>query len=45
VIHHFGDVPAAAVELRRLLGAGAPVLIREGFTGRTDGIPWLGVLP
>jgi ubiquinone/menaquinone biosynthesis C-methylase UbiE len=45
VIHHFGDLPAAAVELRRVLRPGAPVLIREGFTGRTDGIPWLGYFP
>ena len=24
---------------------GGPVLIREGFTGRTDGIPWLRYFP
>ena len=45
VIHHFGDLAAAAVELRRVLRLGAPVLIREGFTGRTDGIPWLRYFP
>jgi ubiquinone/menaquinone biosynthesis C-methylase UbiE len=45
VVHHFGDLRAAAVELRRVLRPGAPVLIREGFTGRTDGIPWLGYFP
>jgi ubiquinone/menaquinone biosynthesis C-methylase UbiE len=45
VIHHFGDIPAAAVELRRVLHPGAPVLIREGFTGRTEGIPWLQFFP
>jgi ubiquinone/menaquinone biosynthesis C-methylase UbiE len=45
VVHHFGDLTAAAVELRRVLRPGAPVLIREGFTGRTDGIPWLRYFP
>lgn len=45
VIHHFRDLPAVAVELRRVLRPGAPVLIREGFTGRTDGIPWLRYFP
>jgi ubiquinone/menaquinone biosynthesis C-methylase UbiE len=45
VIHHFADVPAAARELRRVLRPGAPVLVREGFTGRTHGIPWLSYFP
>ncbi|MGH9119630.1 MAG: class I SAM-dependent methyltransferase [Acidimicrobiales bacterium] len=45
VIHHFGDLAGAARELRRVLHPGAPVLIREGFTGRTDGIPWLCYFP
>jgi ubiquinone/menaquinone biosynthesis C-methylase UbiE len=45
VIHHFGDLSAAAGELRRVLRPGAPVLIREGFTGRTEGIPWLRYFP
>jgi ubiquinone/menaquinone biosynthesis C-methylase UbiE len=45
VIHHFHDLHAAAVELRRVVRPGAPVLIREGFTGRTDGIPWLRYFP
>jgi ubiquinone/menaquinone biosynthesis C-methylase UbiE len=44
-IHHFGDLPAAARELRRVLRPGAPVLVREGFTGRTHGIPWLSYFP
>jgi hypothetical protein len=34
-----------ALELRRVLRPDAPVLIREGFTGRTDGIPWLRYFP
>jgi ubiquinone/menaquinone biosynthesis C-methylase UbiE len=45
VIHHFPDLHAAAVELHRVLRPGAPVLIREGFTGRTSGIPWLRYFP
>ena len=45
VIHHFRDLGAAALELRRVLRPDAPVLIREGFTGRTDGIPWLRYFP
>lgn len=45
VIHHFSDLPTVARELRRVLPPGAPVLIREGFTGRTDGIPWLRYFP
>jgi ubiquinone/menaquinone biosynthesis C-methylase UbiE len=45
VVHHFRDPEAAALELRRVLHPDAPVLIREGFTGRTDGIPWLGYFP
>jgi ubiquinone/menaquinone biosynthesis C-methylase UbiE len=45
VIHHFGDLTAAALELGRVLRPGSPVLIREGFTGRTGGIPWLSYFP
>ncbi|HET6921188.1 MAG TPA: class I SAM-dependent methyltransferase [Jiangellaceae bacterium] len=45
VVHHFRDLEAAALELRRVLRPDAPVLIREGFTGRTDGIPWLRYFP
>jgi ubiquinone/menaquinone biosynthesis C-methylase UbiE len=45
MIHHVHDLDATALELRRVLRPGAPVLIREGFTGRTDGIPWLRYFP
>jgi SAM-dependent methyltransferase len=38
VIHHVPDLEAAAREFRRVLRPGAPVLIRQGFPGRTDGI-------
>ncbi len=34
VIHHISDLEAAAREIRRVLRPGAPVLIRQGFTGR-----------
>jgi ubiquinone/menaquinone biosynthesis C-methylase UbiE len=34
VIHHVPDLVAAAVELRRVLRPGAPVLIRSAFAGR-----------
>ena len=38
VIHHLPDLPAAARELRRVLRPGAPVLIRNAFPGRYQGI-------
>lgn len=38
VIHHLPDLPAAAHEIRRVLRAGAPVLIRNAFPGRHHGI-------
>ncbi len=38
VIHQLPDLRAAAVELRRVLHSGAPVLIRSVFRGRHDGI-------
>lgn len=36
VIHQFPDVRAAARDLRRVLVAGAPVMIRSSFPGRHD---------
>jgi SAM-dependent methyltransferase len=36
VIHHIPDLEAAAREIRRVLRPGAPVLIRQGFSGRID---------
>ena len=38
VIHHVTDLGAAAHEIRRVLRPGAPVLIRQGFPGRLDGV-------
>src|SRR5438270_2356336 len=38
VIHHIPDLGAAAHEIRRVLRPGAPVLIRQGFPGRLDGV-------
>jgi len=38
VIHHLPDLPAVAAELRRVLRAGSPVLIRSVFPGRHEGI-------
>jgi ubiquinone/menaquinone biosynthesis C-methylase UbiE len=38
VIHHIPDLRAAAHEIRRVLRPGAPVLIRQGFSGANDGI-------
>jgi ubiquinone/menaquinone biosynthesis C-methylase UbiE len=43
VIHHIPDLEAAAREIRRVLRPGAPVLIRQGFPGRSDAtrtFPW-----
>ena len=38
VIHHIPDLGVAAHEFRRVLRPGAPVLIRQGFPGRLDGV-------
>ena len=38
VIQHVPDLDAAAREIRRVLRPGAPVLIRQGFPGRLDGV-------
>jgi ubiquinone/menaquinone biosynthesis C-methylase UbiE len=38
VIHHIPELKAAAREIRRVLRPGAPVLIRQGFPGRVDGV-------
>jgi SAM-dependent methyltransferase len=38
VIHHIPDLETAAHEIRRVLRPGAPVLIRQGFPGRIDGV-------
>jgi SAM-dependent methyltransferase len=38
VIHHIPDLEAAAHEIRRVLRPGAPVLIRQGFSGRLEGV-------
>lgn len=38
VIHHVGDLDVCARELRRVLAAGAPILIRNAFPGRYDGL-------
>jgi SAM-dependent methyltransferase len=44
VVHHI-DMAAAARDLRRVLAAGAPVLIRNAFAGRSDGVTWLKYWP
>jgi len=45
VIHHFDDLRAAAHELRRVVPAGAPVLIRQAFSDRLDGISLFRFFP
>jgi ubiquinone/menaquinone biosynthesis C-methylase UbiE len=45
VIHHIADLSLCAGELRRVLKPGAPVLIRNSFSGRFDGIHWLDYFP
>jgi SAM-dependent methyltransferase len=45
VLHHIPDLGAAAHEIRRLLRPGAPVLIRQGFPGRLDGIELMRWFP
>jgi len=38
VIQHIPDLGAAAREIRRVVRPGGPVLIRQGFPGRLDGV-------
>jgi SAM-dependent methyltransferase len=38
VVHHLDDLPAAARELRRVLRPDGPVLVRQAFPGRLDGV-------
>lgn len=45
VIHHVPNLDAAAHEVRRVLRDGAPLLIRQAFSGRHDGIPWTRFFP
>lgn len=45
VIHHIPDLALCARELRRVLKPDAPVLIRNSFSGRFDGIHWLSYFP
>jgi SAM-dependent methyltransferase len=45
VIHHIPDLEAAAREIRRVLRHDAPVLIRQGFKGRVDGIEFVRWFP
>ena len=45
VIHHIPDLRAAAVEIRRVLAPGAPVLIRSAFPGRTSNITLFTYFP
>jgi ubiquinone/menaquinone biosynthesis C-methylase UbiE len=45
VIHHIPDLTAAAHEARRVLAAGAPVLVRSAFPGRTEGITLFRFFP
>jgi ubiquinone/menaquinone biosynthesis C-methylase UbiE len=45
VVHHFADLDAAAREARRVLRDGGPVVIRQSFSGRHDGILWTRFFP
>jgi ubiquinone/menaquinone biosynthesis C-methylase UbiE len=45
VIHHIGDLPGCARELRRVLHPGSPVLIRSSFPGRHVGITLFRFFP
>jgi SAM-dependent methyltransferase len=38
VLHHIPDLGVAAREIRRVLRPGTPVLIRQGFPGRLEGV-------
>jgi ubiquinone/menaquinone biosynthesis C-methylase UbiE len=45
VVHHIGDLPACAAELRRVLRPDGRVLIRNSFGDRLEGIRWLKFFP
>jgi ubiquinone/menaquinone biosynthesis C-methylase UbiE len=45
VIHHLGDLPRCARQLRRVVRAGGPVLIRSSFPGRHQGITLFRFFP
>ncbi len=45
VLHHIPDLARCAAELRRVLSDQAPVLIRNSFGDRLDGIHWLRYWP
>ncbi|MFI2712234.1 class I SAM-dependent methyltransferase [Micromonospora sp. NPDC018662] len=45
VVHHVPDLAAAARELRRVVRAHAPVLIRSAFAGRHEGITLFRYFP
>lgn len=45
VIHHIPDLAAAAQEIRRVLAADAPVLVRSAFPGHTEEISLVRYFP
>lgn len=45
VVHHLTDMEQTARELRRVLHPGSPVLIRNAFAERCDGVSWLRFWP
>jgi ubiquinone/menaquinone biosynthesis C-methylase UbiE len=45
VLHHVGDLPGCARELRRVVEPGGPVLVRGAFPGRLDGITLFRFFP
>lgn len=45
VVHHIPDLERAARELRRILRPGQPVLVRNGFSGRHEGVLWTRFFP
>jgi ubiquinone/menaquinone biosynthesis C-methylase UbiE len=45
VLHHIEDLPRCVVELRRVLGMGGGVLIRNSFGDRLDQVHWLDFFP
>jgi ubiquinone/menaquinone biosynthesis C-methylase UbiE len=45
VVHHFADLVNAARDVRRVVTDGGPVLVRQSFSGRHDGILWTRAFP
>ena len=44
-IHHWPDLMAGAREVRRVVAGGGPVLLRQLFSDRAEGVTWMRFFP